>query len=134
MLQGLFMRHNSFSGPLPDLSSLQYLERIWLDTQSPGGGLTGGIEWMANLPYLHKVHIEKQQHVWHDSPSALQHERRLLCREQQIRLSKICLLRIETVFKCNDFVSSSAKEKAKPVSRHVHNQTVKLAFKKFFGL
>ncbi len=53
------MRHNSFSGEIPDLSSLQYLERLWLDTQSPGGGLTGNIDWMENaFPYLHSIHIE----------------------------------------------------------------------------
>ena len=58
LLQGIFMRHNSFSGQIPDLSELKYVEDMWLDTQSPGSGLSGNITWISNWQYLRSLHIQ----------------------------------------------------------------------------
>lgn len=59
VLQGLFLRHNSFSGQLPDLSGAKYIEDIWMDTQSPGGGLTSDdLSWMSKWAYLTHIHLE----------------------------------------------------------------------------
>jgi hypothetical protein len=70
LLQGLFLRKNSFSGPLPDLSGLTYLEDFWFDTQSGGddnnddikiarsASINGTVTWMSKLKYLRTLHME----------------------------------------------------------------------------